>query len=32
LQVVAAIRYITNGTMLNNIKEMIDGMECLDTL
>ena len=32
LQVVAAIRYITNGTMLNNIKEMINGMECLDTL
>ena len=32
LQVVAAIRYITNGTMLNNIKEMIDGMEVLDTL
>jgi len=32
LQVVAAIRYITNGTMLNNIKEMIDGMECLDRL
>jgi len=32
LQVVAAIRYITNGTMLNNIKEMMNGMEVLDTL
>ncbi|MBQ7513668.1 MAG: acyl-CoA dehydrogenase, partial [Prevotella sp.] len=32
LQVVAAIRYITNGTMLNNIKEMINGMEVLETL
>jgi hypothetical protein len=27
LQVVAAIRYITNGTMLNNIKDMLAGME-----
>ena len=32
LQVVAAIRYITNGTMLQNIKDMIDGMEVLETL
>ena len=32
LQVVAAIRYITNGTMLNNIKDMMNGMECLDRL
>jgi hypothetical protein len=32
LQVVAAIRYITNGTMLQNIKDMINGMECLDRL
>jgi hypothetical protein len=32
LQVVAAIRYITNGTMLNNIKEMMNGMECLESL
>ena len=27
LQVVAAIRYITNGTMLSNIKEMLAGLE-----
>ena len=27
LQVVAAIRYITNGTMLNNIKEMLENEE-----
>ena len=27
LQVVAAIRYITNGTMLNNIKEMLESLE-----
>ena len=27
LQVVAAIRYITNGTMLNNIKEMAAGLK-----
>ena len=32
LQVVAAIRYITNGTMLNNIKEMMNGMTVLDRL
>ena len=32
LQVVAAIRYITNGTMLNNIKEMMTGMEVLESL
>ena len=32
LQVVAAIRYITNGTMLNNIKEMMNGMEVLESL
>ncbi len=32
LQVVAAIRYITNGTMLQNIKDMMNGMECLDRL
>ena len=30
LQVVAAIRYITNGTMLNNIKEMAANLECCD--
>ena len=30
LQVVAAIRYITNGTMLNNIKEMAANIECCD--
>ena len=29
---VAAIRYITNGTMLNNIKEMMTGMEVLESL
>ena len=28
LQVVAAIRYITNGTMLANIKEMLESLEC----
>ena len=27
LQVVAAIRYISNGTMLNNIKEMLAGLK-----
>ena len=32
LQVVAAIRYITNGTMLNNIKEMLAGLEVSDSL
>ena len=32
LQVVAAIRYITNGTMLQNIKDMMNGMECLESL
>jgi methyltransferase-like protein len=32
LQVVAAIRYITNGTMLQNIKDMMNGMEVLETL
>ena len=32
LQVVAAIRYITNGTMLQNIKDMMEGMEVLETL
>ena len=30
MQVVAAIRYITNGTMLNNIKEMAANLECCD--
>ncbi|MBQ2179599.1 MAG: acyl-CoA dehydrogenase, partial [Prevotella sp.] len=30
LQVVAAIRYITNGTMLNNIKDMLAGLVCCD--
>ena len=30
LQVVAAIRYITNGTMLQNIKEMAANIECCD--
>ena len=31
LQVVAAIRYISNGTMLNNIKEMLAAIEpCCD--
>ena len=28
LQVVAAIRYITNGTMLQNIKDMLESVEC----
>jgi alkylation response protein AidB-like acyl-CoA dehydrogenase len=28
LQVVAAIRYITNGTMLQNIKELAESLEC----
>ena len=32
LQVVAAIRYITNGTMLQNIKDMMNGMEVLESL
>ena len=32
LQVVAAIRYITNGTMLNNIKDMLAGLEVNDSL
>ena len=32
LQVVAAIRYITNGVMLQNIVEMMNGMEVLDSL
>ncbi|MBQ7421301.1 MAG: acyl-CoA dehydrogenase family protein [Prevotella sp.] len=32
LQVVAAIRYITNVTMLNNIKEMLEGLEVSDCL
>ena len=32
LQVVAAIRYITNGTMLNNIKDMIANIEVSDSL
>ena len=32
LQVVAAIRYISNGTMLNNIKEMLEALECSDSL
>jgi alkylation response protein AidB-like acyl-CoA dehydrogenase len=31
LQVVAAIRYITNGTMLANIKEMASSVCCCDT-
>ena len=31
LQVVAAIRYITNGTMLQNIKEMASSVCCCDT-
>ncbi|MBQ2208894.1 MAG: acyl-CoA dehydrogenase, partial [Prevotella sp.] len=32
LQVVAAIRYISNGTMLNNIKEMLETLKpCCDT-
>jgi len=32
LQVVAAIRYITNGTMLNNIKDMLAGLEVSNSL
>ena len=32
LQVVAAIRYITNGTMLNNIKEMLENLEVSESL
>ena len=32
LQVVAAIRYITNGTMLNNIKDMMAGLEVSESL
>ena len=32
LQVVAAIRYITNGTMLVNIKEMLEGLEVSESL
>jgi hypothetical protein len=32
LQVVAAIRYITNGTMLNNIKEMYESLEVSESL
>jgi hypothetical protein len=32
LQVVAAIRYITNGTMLNNIKDMLANLEVSDSL
>ena len=32
LQVVAAIRYISNGTMLSNIKEMLETLECSDSL
>ena len=32
LQVVAAIRYITNGTMLANIKEMLEGLEVSESL
>ena len=32
LQVVAAIRYITNGTMLANIKEMLENLEVSDSL
>ena len=32
LQVVAAIRYITNGTMLNNIKEMYEALEVSESL
>ena len=32
LQVVAAIRYITNGTMLQNIKEMYDSIEVSESL
>ncbi|MBR4364369.1 MAG: acyl-CoA dehydrogenase, partial [Prevotella sp.] len=32
LQVVAAIRYITNGTMLNNIKEMAASLQACDCM
>ncbi|MBR2103421.1 MAG: acyl-CoA dehydrogenase family protein [Prevotella sp.] len=32
LQVVAAIRYITNGTMLANIREMADGLQCSNNM
>ena len=32
MQVVAAIRYISNGTMLSNIKEMLAGLEVSDSL
>jgi alkylation response protein AidB-like acyl-CoA dehydrogenase len=32
LQVVAAIRYITNGTMLNNLKEMYEALEVSENL
>ena len=32
LQVVAAIRYISNGTMLQNIKDMLESLEVSDTL
>ena len=32
LQVVAAIRYIINGTMLQNIKEMAEGLVCSDSV
>ena len=32
LQVVAAIRYITNGTMLNNIKDMAAAIVCSDSV
>ena len=32
LQVVAAIRYISNGTMLSNIKEMLETLECSESL
>jgi hypothetical protein len=29
---VAAIRYITNGTMLNNIKDMLANLECCECM
>ncbi len=32
MQVVAAIRYITNGTMLNNIKDMLANLECCECM
>ena len=32
LQVVAAIRYITNGTMLQNIRDMYEAVEVSDSL